>query len=78
MSIQIYSKEQANNKNEIIRTKTTKIVQIYHYKNSDIKRANIKQKPTKLNLKPCCILSKTANHLSILNLLIEIFQNTSA
>ena len=47
--------------------KTTKIVQIYHYKNSDIKRAE-------LNPNPCHILSKTANHLSILNLLIEIFK----
>lgn len=54
--------------------KTTKIVQIYHYKNSDIKKSNIKQKPTKLNLKPCRILSKTANHISILKLLIEIFK----
>ena len=54
--------------------KTTKIVQIYHYKNSDIKRAILKQKPTELNPNPCHILSKTANHLSILNLLIEIFK----
>ena len=38
------------------------------------KKRNINQKPTKLNLKPCRILSKTANHLSILKILIEIFK----
>lgn len=38
------------------------------------KKSNIKQKPAKLTPNPCHILSKTANHLSILNLLIEIFK----
>ena len=38
------------------------------------KKSNIKQKPAKLTPNPCHILSKTANHISILKLLIEIFK----
>lgn len=38
------------------------------------KKRTINQKPTELNTNPCHILSKTANHLSILKLLIEIFK----
>ena len=61
-------------KNEIIRTKTSKYSTNLSLQKFWYKKSNIKQKPTKLNLKPCRILSKTANHLSILNLLIEIFK----
>ena len=61
-------------KNEIIRTKTSKYSTNLSLQKFWYKKSNIKQKPTKLNLKLCRILSKTANHISILKLLIEIFK----
>lgn len=54
--------------------KPQNIVQIYHYKNPELKRAILNKKTAKLNPTPCRILSKTANHQSILKLLIEIFK----
>ena len=61
-------------KNEIIRTNTSKYSTNLSFQKFLREKRNINQKPTKLNQKPCRILSKTANHLSILNLLIEIFK----
>mgnify|MGYP001735683819 CR=1 FL=1 len=63
-----------NLKNEIIRTKTSKYSTNLSFQKFLWEKRNIKQKPTKLNLTPCRILSKTANHLSILKILIEIFK----
>ena len=61
-------------KNEIIRIKTSKYSTNLSLQKFWYKKSNIKQKPTELNPNPCHILSKIANHLSILNLLIEIFK----
>ena len=61
-------------KNEIIRTKTSKYSTNLSLQKFWAKKSNIKQKPAKINSTPCRILSKTANHLSILKILIEIFK----
>lgn len=74
MSIQIYLKEQANNKNEIIRVKIPKYSTKLSFQKFTPKKRTINQKPTKLNTNSCRILSKTANSPSILKLLIEIFK----